>query len=213
MKRPTIADMVISSTSTLLAIAGLISVASISPGPNNLLVIRAALRSGLSGALPYIAGVIVGSLGLMILVIGGLQSVFESTPTLRSLVVVAGSVYLGWLGVSMMRTAPPLAESSMHYMPDGAVARVITAATFQFLNPKSWVLVLSAIAAAHTGAAAVFFEVGTMLVIIPAISLTIWSILGVILMRFLSQPAQRRRFDRAMGILLIISAALMLRSV
>jgi threonine/homoserine/homoserine lactone efflux protein len=213
MKRPTIADMVISSTSTLLAIAGLISVASISPGPNNLLVIRAALRSGLSGALPYIAGVIVGSLGLMILVIGGLQSVFESTPTLRSLVVVAGSVYLGWLGVSMMRTAPPLAESSMHYMPDGAVARVITAATFQFLNPKSWVLVLSAIAAAHTSAAAVFFEVGTMLVIIPAISLTIWSILGVILMRFLSQPAQRRRFDRAMGILLIISAALMLRSV
>lgn len=212
MKRPTIADMVMNSTSTLLAIAGVISVASISPGPNNLLVMRSASRSGLSGALPSIAGVIVGGLGLMILVIGGLQAVFESTPTLRSLVVVAGSVYLGWLGISMMRTAPPVTEGAVQNVPDGTVARVVTAATFQFLNPKSWVLVLSAVAAAHTGAATVFFEVGAMLVIIPAIGLMIWSLLGVILMRFLSQPAQRRRFDRGMGILLMVSATLMLRS-
>lgn len=205
--------MVMNSTSTLLAIAGVITVASITPGPNNLLVMRSALRSGLSGALPSIAGVIAGSLGLMILILGGLQSIFESTPTLRSVVVVAGCVYLGWLGVSMLRTAPRVTESSAQHVPDGALARVVTAATFQFLNPKSWVLVLSAIAAAHTSAATAFIEVGALLVIIPAICLTTWSIVGVVLMRFLSQPAQRRRFDCGMGILLMISAALMLRSV
>ena len=204
--------MVTNSTSTLLAIAGVITVASITPGPNNLLVMRAALRSGVSGALPSIAGVNLGSLGLMVLIVGGLQSVFESTPTLRSVVVVAGSVYLGWLGLSMMRTPPPVTDGAAQNAPDGVVARVVTAAAFQFLNPKSWVLVLSAIAASHTDAATAFLEVGAMLVVIPAVCLTIWSILGVILMRILSQAAQRRRFDHVMGILLMVSAAFMLRS-
>ena len=203
--------MVTDSTSTLLAVAGIITVASITPGPNNLLVMRSALTSGVSGALPSIAGVILGSLGLLTLILGGLQSVFESTPMLRSAVVVAGSAYLGWFGLSMLRSSPVVSEAVTQTVSDSGVGRLMTATTFQFLNPKSWVLVLSASAATHTGA--VFLRVGALLIVIPAICLTLWSILGVILMRFLSQERQRRRFDRGMGIMLMVSATLMLRSV
>jgi threonine/homoserine/homoserine lactone efflux protein len=195
----------------MLAVAGIITVASITPGPNNLLVMRSALTSGVSGALPSIAGVILGSLGLLTLILGGLQSVFESTPMLRSAVVVAGSAYLGWFGLSMLRSSTVVSEAVTQTVSDSAVGRLMTATTFQFLNSKSWVLVLSASAAAHTGA--LFLRVGALLIVIPAICLTLWSILGVILMRFLSQERQRRRFDRGMGILLMVSATLMLRSV
>jgi threonine/homoserine/homoserine lactone efflux protein len=112
----------------------------------------------------------------------------------------------------MVRAGPPVAGTDAQKVSDNAVARIVTAATFQFLNPKSWVPILSAIAVAHADADAVFLEVGALLIIIPTICLTLWSVLGVILMRFLSQELQRRRFDRGMGILLILSATSMLRS-
>jgi threonine/homoserine/homoserine lactone efflux protein len=213
MKRRTMADMAMNSTSTLLAIAGIVTVASITPGPNNLLVMRSAVRSGASGALASIAGVIVGGLALLALILGGLQAVFDSAPIFRSLVVVAGSAYLGWLGLSMLRPGPVTKEAHMNNEADSAARRLVTAATFQFLNPKSWVLVLSASAAAQAGAHTVFLEVGALLVIIPAICLTIWATLGVILMRLLSHERQRRHFDRGMGILLMVSAAFLLRSI
>jgi hypothetical protein len=56
----------------LMAVAGFITVAAVTPGPNNLVVMRTAMRAGILGALPAIAGVVVGGIVLLSLATLGL---------------------------------------------------------------------------------------------------------------------------------------------
>jgi threonine/homoserine/homoserine lactone efflux protein len=205
------------SSSPWLAVAGAVAIASITPGPNNVLVMRAAATHGMAGAVPSIAGIVLGGLCLLALVLIGVLPLFAATLWARPLLLATGSLYLCWLGLALA-TGPPaaLCEStkSVEITAIGPNARLWASAGFQFLNPKSWVLVLTACAAAaNAGTGQVLLGLGVLLVLIPTISLTIWSILGTALARFLSQERQRRHLDRIMGLLLIVFALTMLRSI
>ena len=84
---------------------------------------------------------------------------------------------------------------------------------FQFLNPKSWVLVLTAVAAGGGGISGLagFAILGLLFFLIPSLCLLLWASMGVALNRFLSAPGRKRRFDRIMGGLLVLSAGMLLR--
>ncbi len=55
----------------LIGAAGAIAAAALTPGPNNFVVMRTAARGGLAGALSAIAGVVLGSLALLAVVVAG----------------------------------------------------------------------------------------------------------------------------------------------
>jgi threonine/homoserine/homoserine lactone efflux protein len=197
-------------SSPWFGVAGAIAVAAITPGPNNVIVMRAAATRGMAGAVPAMVGIVLGGLGLMALVLSGVLPLFAALPWARPVAVTVGCAYLAWLGLRLV-TSPPVTQEASS---PSASSRLWPCAGFQFLNPKSWVLMLSAGAAvaADADTSQALFSLGAMLVLIPLICLTIWSMLGAALARFLLHDGRRRRFDRFMGLLLLACALTMLRS-
>lgn len=195
---------------TAIAAAGVIFVAAITPGPNNLIVLATATRAGLAGAGPAIFGVVAGSLTLLVLVWAGAGAMFDRLPALRIATLAAGVAYLIWMGVRL--AWPPMPEGAPGIRParrmPSATARGL--ALFQIVNPKSWVLVLTVTAATpHGGTLTGLAILAALLVAVPSLCLIVWACMGAALAGWLETPAFRRRFDRAMGALLIGSAAML----
>jgi threonine/homoserine/homoserine lactone efflux protein len=191
------------------AIAGLLCVAALTPGPNNLVVLRTASRDGLRGALPAVAGVVLGGLALLCVTAVGAGTAFAAWPALRRWLAIAGAAYLVWLGVSLiadgLRANRPHADKDVA-LPAGTLGLV----GFQFLNPKSWVMVLTAIASVPVDGLRGYLPLAGLFVAIPAVCLLLWAALGALLARSLTCPRIRRGADLGMGALLVASAGLLL---
>lgn len=193
----------------MLGVAGLIAVAAITPGPNNLVVMRVAAQAGFIGALPAIAGILVGGLVMLALAMVGAGALFAAEPRLYLVITVGGAGYLCWLGASLVMDsfARPDAHTATPALPTRAVALF----GFQFLNPKSWVMVLT-VAAAVQGAAEAsqaWLPLAALFTVIPALCLALWSLLGVLMTTALARPRGRDWVDRVLGLLLIASALLL----
>jgi threonine/homoserine/homoserine lactone efflux protein len=192
----------------LLAAAGLLCVAAITPGPNNLVILRAAGAAGVRRTLPMIAGVVLGSVLLLALAALGTASAFAALPWLRRGTALAGALYLAWLGASLcvagIRPRPGAAAAP--HLPAGTLGLI----GFQFLNPKSWLLVLTVLAAMQAEQMHDYLLLAAMFVLIPAPCLLLWAGLGASLARWLARPAARRGVDIVSGVLLVACAALLL---
>jgi threonine/homoserine/homoserine lactone efflux protein len=203
----------------VLEIASLVTVAAVTPGPNNLIVLRAATRAGLTGALPAIAGVVVGGLAMLALALLAADTVLAALPHAQLALGVAGCCYLGWLGFGLLRHAGRVATSGDrrllaeqpapsgdHRLPAASLPGVFA---FQFLNPKAWVLVMTAVGAAPAGDLA-WWPLLAIFATIPTMCLALWACLGAILARWLARPRVAVNVDRAMGLVLLATAASLL---
>lgn len=192
----------------LVGVAGLLFVAAITPGPNNLVVIRAAAHAGLRGALPAIGGVIAGGVVMLMLATTGAGVLFTTERHIYELLLVGASTYLCWLGLILIIDsfdAPgQIQQSRGGPLPAGPVGLF----AFQFLNPKSWAMVLTVTMETQRSSTGLsdFLPVMALFVVIPALCLTLWAMLGT----YMANGPRRARIgpwmDRAMGGLLIASA-------
>ena len=106
------------------------------------MLMTSGVKYGLGRTLPHLAGVILG-FGLMIAVVGlGLDILFQRFPQILPVMRVAGSIYMIWLALKIA-LAKPIGEVEAGGRPIGFLA----AAGFQWVNPKAWVMALSALAA------------------------------------------------------------------
>ncbi len=194
----------------LLALCGLLCVAALTPGPNNLLVLRAAGSVGVRGAMPTILGIVLGGLSLLAVMMLGAGTVFASHPPLRQWIGVCGSLYLVLLGASLcVGGIRPLKAGTASPEPSLSTG-TLGLIGFQFLNPKSWVMVLTALAALPVNAWRDYLPLAGLFVLIPTSCLLLWAALGAWLARWLVRPTVRRRTDIVMGALLVACAGLLL---
>jgi threonine/homoserine/homoserine lactone efflux protein len=193
-----------SPMTTLFSTGLFLLIAAITPGPNNLVVMRAAARNGWRAALPAAAGVITGGLVLLAVVTAGADGAFAAWPWLRGMIELAGVLYLVWLGTRMIAAAGEDAGSAA--LPAGLPGLF----AFQFLNPKGWVMVLTVVAAlpGANGAHALLY-LAPLFVCIPAACLLLWAGLGGALAPYLGRPVVRQWTDRVLGALLILAALLL----
>ena len=191
---------------SIFAVASIVTIAAITPGPNNFIVMSAATRGGVATALSAIAGVIGGSIILLALVWTGAGALFVMMPEIQSMLRIAGAAYLIWLGFCLVRAANRSRQDE-----DGqALPETIWGvASFQLLNPKSWVLVITAISAVDETLAGRISLV-MIFVVVMGLCLTIWSVAGQLISNWLIDPQPKRIFDTVMGVLLIGSAAMLL---
>jgi threonine/homoserine/homoserine lactone efflux protein len=191
----------------LLAPAGLLLAAAITPGPNNLVVLRASGRGGMRGAAGAIGGIVLGGLALFAIAAAGAGTMLAAHATLRAGLGAGGALYMAWLGLCLLgtraRPAPGRAEVAL---PAGALGLF----GFQFLNPKGWVMVLTLVAAWPATGLAGYLPLALLFVAIPLGCLLLWSLAGRLLAAPMARPRARRRIDAAMGTLLLASAALLL---
>lgn len=198
----------------LFGAAGVIAAATVTPGPNNFVVMRAAARGGLRGALPAILGVVLGSLALLGVVVAGAGALFNAVSYARQVLALAGCSYLVWLGARLFAggDVEPVSAEQTAVAGNALPAGVAGLVAFQFLNPKSWVLVLTATAATSPtlGPLSLFLRLGLLFVLIATPSLLLWALFGAGVERVFGKPPRRRWLDRGLGALLVASALLLL---
>ena len=191
---------------SFLAVLTIVFVAAITPGPNNFIVMSASLRGGVTAALPAISGVIAGSIALLALVWAGAGTLFEMFPEIQSVLRIAGAAYLIWLGFCLVRKASGPGDST----DDRALPETTWGvASFQLLNPKSWVLVITAVSVVG-GTLVSMVSLAATFVVVMGLCLAIWSVAGQLISRWLVDRHFRRIFDMVMGVLLMGSAAMLL---
>jgi len=202
------------STELLLAFSLFALAASITPGPNNTLLLASGATFGFRRTLPHMLGVASGFF-LTVLSIGlGLGAVFRSFPGLYAWLRYLGTAYLLYLAWKMIRSAPLQQGGQGGQGGQGAAPLgFLDAAAFQWINPKSWTMALAALSAYtptdnHLIHVVVLSAVWT-LIVLPCVAF--WTGCGTLIRRVLDDPTRRRRFNWAMALLLAVSVYMMWR--
>jgi homoserine/homoserine lactone efflux protein len=91
--------------SELLLFAGVIALASITPGPNVILVVNHSLTFGLARIAPTILGNITLLFCVALAAAAGVSAVLASMPAAYDTLRIAGAAYLAWLGFKALRNA------------------------------------------------------------------------------------------------------------
>jgi len=187
--------------------AGLLAAGAITPGPNNFVVMTAGALGGWRRAIPAIAGIVLGSLALLALLATGAGAVFAAEPRLPLLIAALACAYLTWLGGKLIAGSFAARE-----LPGGTASDSLPTGTlglfmFQFLNPKSWLIVATLIS---TGAS--LASLAALTLVVPLACLLMWASFGLLINRRLARPEFRAWFDRAMGAVFVASAALLFHS-
>jgi threonine/homoserine/homoserine lactone efflux protein len=115
----------------------------LSPGASFTLAINSALNSGRRGLFKTLAGTALGIYTHALLVAFGLSSILATSATSVSLLKIAGSLYLLWLGIQLMRSA----RKATALGPDPRLASVtlLDAWLANVLNPKAFIFYLAVV--------------------------------------------------------------------
>lgn len=202
-------------TTLLVSVFAFAFAASVTPGPNNLLLMSSGALFGLRRTLPHLAGIQFGFATLMCASVFGLGSLVARWPWLVTVVRVAGAGWLIWLSLRFFRAtvSDNSPEARMEEAPIGRPFRFIEAFLFQWVNPKGIIAALSSAGAyiAITDAmwlraiilAGAFFTIGFL-------TCSAWAIAGNVLNRYMSSGRSARWVNLAMALLILGTAALIL---
>ncbi|MGF6917068.1 LysE family translocator [Paraburkholderia sp. 40] len=177
-------------------------VTSITPGPNNTMLLASGVNFGFRRTLPHLSGISVGVVLLMLSVGIGLGEAFVHFPVLYTVLEVVSVAYLLYLAWKI-GTSGELKLRNGERRP----MRFHEAIAFQWVNPKAWMMVLTAATTIHlsnsfgmnaVAMAAVFYVIG-----FPCIC--VWAGFGTAMREVLSNPKRLRVFNIAMALLLVAS--------
>lgn len=186
----------------IFALIGFAIVTSITPGPNNLMLLTSGLNFGFRRTLPHALGIGAG-FTLMIVIVGlGLGQIFERWPILFSILKYLGAAYMIWLAWGIAQSGP--VEDGIER---GSPMTFLQAAAFQWVNPKAWVMALGGIAT-YTQPENYLVSVLVVALIFGAVNLPCvasWAAFGVAMRKLLRDPRVVRWFNITMAVLLVAS--------
>ena len=193
---------------TLLALFLFAFTTSITPGPNNMMLFASGVNFGFARTIPHMFGIGAGFLFLLIAVGLGLGALLHSVPMLYTGLKFAGGAYLVWIAwkIGSSRT---LSEGKAGAVP----MTFVQAAAFQWINPKAWVMAVSAMATYTGGESyiASVLAVGLVFALVNVPSVSTWAGFGSALRQWLSEPARLKWFNITMAVLLVVSLWPMLK--
>jgi threonine/homoserine/homoserine lactone efflux protein len=180
-------------------------VASITPGPTNILVMSHSSRRGLVATLPIIFGACVTA-ALVVLAVGlGVGETLLRFPRVQQVMAWAGVLWLSWLAWQIFRSSAP---STDREAADDDGLGMVGAAGLQLINPKVWMMAVAMIsvfgASGDEHARILLLSLAFLLVCLPC--MTAWALLGVGSARFLTSPQAFTRMNALLALLLLASA-------
>jgi threonine/homoserine/homoserine lactone efflux protein len=176
-------------------------VSSITPGPNNLMLMASGANFGFMRTIPHMLGVGLGFVAMVALVGLGLMQVFDRFPVAHMVLSVASVAYLLWLAFKIARAGAPQDGGKT-----GTPMTFLQAAAFQWVNPKAWTMALTAITlyAPDRTVLTILLVAGAFgAVNLPCVSS--WTVLGQQMRRLLTSPARLTAFNWTMAALLVAS--------
>ena len=187
--------------SVLLPLSWFAFVSSITPGPNNLMLMASGVNFGFRRTIPHMLGIGIGFTIMVLLVGVGLAQILERYPWTNIALTVFSVLYMLWLAWKIANAAAPK-EGEV----GGTPMTFIQAALFQWVNPKAWAMALGAItiyAVDNSFGAVLFVAIVFGLINLPCVS--IWTLLGVGVRELLQDRRYLRAFNWTMALLLIAS--------
>jgi threonine/homoserine/homoserine lactone efflux protein len=177
-------------------------VQSITPGPNNLMLMASGVNYGVRRTIPHMAGVCLGFGGMTFAVGYALSGIFQAQPWLYIALRWASAAYILYLAYKMAT-----AKGVGNAVTSGKPMHFFAAVAFQWVNPKAWVMAL--------GAITTYAEPGHLIRDVAVIAITFmvinvpcgiaWTSSGVAIKRFLKRSGALRVFNGVMAVLLVLS--------
>jgi threonine/homoserine/homoserine lactone efflux protein len=188
---------------TLPALALFAFVTSVTPGPNNLMLMASGANFGFRRTVPHMLGVSLGFVLMAFLVGLGLAGLFQAYPLAQTALEVVSVVYMLWLAWKIAHSAAPKDRQA-----GGTPMTFLQAAAFQWVNPKAWAMALTAVTVYAPDRS--LWAVALVAVIFGAINLpsvSLWTLIGQQLRRVLTDARRLTIFNWTMAGLLILSLA------
>ena len=186
-------------------------VAAVTPGPSNVMLTAAGAQAGVLGGLPCLFGVATGMGVMMFVVPLGLGSLVLGHPWVLRALHWGGALFLLWLSWKIATS-----RGRIDSAPGGDPVGYLGALIFQWVNPKSWLVTASAagtfLGAGGAGSPVVqAASLGGLFVLAALPSCFVWLTFGAAVQRVLHDGRRLRIFNIAMGALLALSIALIVR--
>jgi threonine/homoserine/homoserine lactone efflux protein len=187
----------------LIAFVAFAFVTSVTPGPNNTMLLASGANFGLRRTLPHMLGI---SLGLMLLVLSvglGLGQLFEQVPLLYSVLRYVGAAYLLYLAWKIANAGAPNSQASANGKPFS----FLQAAAFQWVNPKAWIMAIGAITTytPQENFAVNVLLISALFAAVNCPTMSVWTVLGSLLRNWLQDARRLRIFNIGMALLLVVS--------
>lgn len=176
---------------------------SITPGPNNIMIMASGLNFGKRKSFPHYLGICIGFPTMVALVGLGFGVIFDKYPLIHELIKVVGIIYLLYLSWLIANSAPKSLESA-----ESKPVSFWQAVLFQWVNPKAWIMATGAVAAYTSATSDIYVQVLLIALVFFLVSFPCigsWLFFGVWLKKFLKEQLHQRVFNISMASLLVIS--------
>lgn len=159
----------------LLALMLFATVSTVTPGPNNLMLMASGANFGFKRTIPHMVGIGLG-FGLMIFLVGmGLMNIFEIFPMSHVILKTLSVMYLVYLAYKIARAGQPTHQSIEGAKP----LTFLQACAFQWVNPKAWSMALTAISVYSPDRTLLsIFIISTVFALVNIPSVSVWTVLG-----------------------------------
>lgn len=179
---------------------------TLTPGPNNFMIMNSALHFGVKRSIPHYLGISFGFPTMILVVAFGFGALFVHFHWLHTALKILGGIYMLYLAW-VVASSSTKNKDSKKYKP----LTFLQAALFQWVNPKAWMMAVGSIALFTTVGGDYFYQVLFLSILFCAMCLIcvgIWMILGSVMNRLLKNDLHRRIFNYAMAICLVASVVL-----
>jgi len=186
----------------LIAAALFLVVSSITPGPNNTMLMASGVNFGVRRSLPHLLGVQIGFTVMLLCVGLGLHAVLDQFPALYQLMRWGGAAYLLWLAWKLASARPAEADPEA---PTPEPLGFWGAAAFQWINPKAWVMIVTAMSAYLPPNASVpqVLLLALMSLVLGSPCSAVWVGFGQAMRGLLQDPLRLRIFNITMALALV----------
>ncbi|WP_439878470.1 LysE family translocator [Pseudomonas prosekii] len=192
--------------SLIISMAAFALVASITPGPVNIVALSSGARYGFRASQRHVAGATLGFVLLLVLMGLGLHELLEIWPGLTQVVQWAGVAFLLFMAFKLASD-----NGQVNAKDSGRAPSMLYGALMQWLNPKAWLACVAGMGAfVANGEARLIWQFAAVYLVICYVSVGCWVYAGTFLRGYLNNPAGMRLFNRSMALLLAGSAAYLL---
>ncbi|HEY4025488.1 MAG TPA: LysE family transporter [Candidatus Dormibacteraeota bacterium] len=176
-----------------------------SPGPATISLVAAGSACGVRRSLPYLVGIMAGTMLVLVAVATGITATLLAIPALGPVLIWTSAAYILWLAFRIA-TARPLGEPAAApdaFSPAGG-------AVLGVANPKAWVAIAAVFASAHLAGAATADAAAKVAVLTAMIIVicTTWLVAGASIAPLLRDPRRARVVNAALAVALVGATAL-----
>ena len=194
--------------SVMVSMAAFALVASITPGPVNIVALSSGAQYGFRASQRHVAGATLGFVLLLVLMGLGLHEVLSMWPALTQVVQIAGVAFLLFMAWKLASDNGELQSKEASTAPS-----MLYGAVMQWINPKAWLACIAGMGAfVADGDTSLVWQFAAVYLVICYLSVACWAYAGTFLKQYLNNARNLRWFNRTMTLLLAGSAGYLVYS-